>query len=78
MEFSELGSLFDLLHNERDLVTRQTVFGGNTLVSTTTEACAATAIAQYGSLQDAIIVHREQLAFDIARGMEYLNWRTGL
>jgi len=73
MEFSELGSLFDILHNERDLVTRQTVFGGNTLVSTTTEACATNAIAQYGSLQNAIVMHREQLAMDIARGMAHLH-----
>ena len=75
MEYSELGSLFDLLHNERELVTRQSVFETSSSSSSSTGSAAARAVAQHGSLLGALTASRPQLVLDIARGMEYLHSR---
>lgn len=82
MEYSELGSLFDLLHNERELVTRQSVFetssnsnGSSSSSSTGSTGAAARAVAQHGSLLGALMAWRPQLVRDIARGMEHLHSR---
>lgn len=77
LEYSEYGSLFDLLHNERELTTRRgvTPSPASSPAPNSAPSYSSAAVApQLPSISQIVIqYHRARLAIGIARGMAHLH-----